>query len=551
MKQKLALGVETSESQVEKALDSLRVWAMTMTRIGGGAGFWGDRVFAPLELLSTSKLDYLILDYLAEVTMSILAKQKMRDPKKGWATDLVDWLEAGGVELLHDSGAKLVTNAGGANPADCAKMVLELACEVGWTDCRIALITGDDVVQLIDDALDGGSLVENIETGQKLSELEDGVVTANAYLGAGPIGRALESGADIVITGRVADASLIVGCMLHSCGWAAESISQGHAITTPIHRWATSEVESPLDVLASWSIAGHLIECGAQVCGGNSTDWKLIDNLAEVGYPIAEIEEGGSCIITKPEGTGGAVNRRTVAEQLLYEIGDPAAYITPDVVVDLRHTTLTETGENRVRVEGTRGLPPTDHFKVSATHLDGWFACSDLVVCGPDAVERSKACDDVMRARLSDLTRLEINSEFFGAGASLPPGLAHLKVEPSEVLIRWGARSGNRADIIEFGRSVAPLILTGPAGVAGYSARPKPREQLRYFPFLIPRDLVEPQIQIVLMNTLRLRVSDRSPRLGSVFDRLESIANGTPEDQWRRKFARRVLVRLQRPTMRE
>lgn len=520
-----------------------------VTRIGGGGGFWGDQVFAPIDLLVGEELDYLTMDYLAEVTMSILAKQKARDPQKGWATDLLDWLKAGGISLLHEKKTRLVTNAGGANPNACAEAVLSLACEIGWVDCRIAMVTGDDVLPLIDDVLDGGRAVEHMDSGILLSEVRDELVSANAYLGAGSIAQALERGADIVITGRVADASLIVGSMLHSQGWASYAINKGLPLSSLVEEWAPKDVKNPLDVLAGWTLAGHLIECGAQVSGGNSSDWEMIPNIADVGYPIAEIDRDGSAIITKIEGTGGSVTRRTVAEQMLYEIGNPTAYMTPDVIVDLSHTELKNAGKDRVMVTGTKGKPAPQTLKVSSNHKDGWFAAGDLVIPGPNAKRRAERTDLVLRERLSDLVGLEIHTEFFGAGASLPDGLRHLAVDPSEINIRWAAKSNVRSEVIEFTRAIAPLVLTGPAGVSGYSARGRPREQLRFFPFLLQRELVESRIHITMMQTLHLRLKEMDPRIDGVLARIQKMAAGEPEGLWRRRVARRVLRRLERPSV--
>ena len=517
------------------------------TLIGGAGGFWGDQVFAPIDLLVGADLDYLTMDYLAEVTMSILAKQMARDPQKGWATDLLDWLRAGGISLLHEKKTRLVTNAGGANPHACAEAVLALACEIGWVDCRIAMVSGDDVLPLIDDVLGGGKAVEHLDSGESLFNVRSDIVSANAYLGAGAIAHALERGADIVITGRVADASLIVGSMLHSEGWATKSIDEGKPVFSLVEEWAPGDIENPLDVLAGWTLAGHLIECGAQVTGGNSSDWEVIPNLADVGYPIAEISRNGDSIITKLEGTGGSVSRRTVAEQMLYEIGDPTSYMTPDVVVDLSNTKLSKAGKDRIKVSGTKGRAAPQTLKVSSNYRDGWFAAGDLVIPGPDAKARAEKTDLILRERLSDLEGIEIFTEFFGAGASLPIGLQHLATDPSEIIIRWAAKSNMRSEIIEFSRSIAPLVLTGPAGVAGYSARGRPREQLRFFPFLLQRELVEPRIQITMMQTLRLRLKEMDPRIDGVLTRIQKMADGEPEGLWRRRVARRVLRRLDRP----
>ena len=518
-----------------------------ITKIGGAGGFWGDQIFAPIDLLVGADLDYLTMDYLAEVTMSILAKQMERDSQKGWATDVIDWLRAGGISMLHQKGTRLVTNAGGANPNACAEAVLALACEIGWDDCRIAMVSGDDVLPLIDDVLGGGSMIENMDSGESMYDVRKKMVSANAYLGAGAIAHALEKGADIVITGRVADASLIVGSMLHSEGWSSNSVEKKLSVFSSIEEWSPKDIKNPLDVLAGWTVAGHLIECGAQVTGGNFSNWDIVPNLADIGYPIAEISGNGESVITKLERTGGIVNRRTVSEQLLYEIGDPKAYITPDVVVDITNVKVEEIGHNRVKVSGSRGNPAPKTLKVSSNYRDGWFAAADLVIPGPDSRRRAQKTDNVLRERLSDLEGIEIFTEFFGAGASLPSGLKHKVSNPSEILLRWAAKSHIRSEIIEFSRAIAPLVLSGPGGVAGYSARSKPREQLRFFPFLLQRELVEPRIQITIMQTLRLHLEEIDPRIGGVLTRIQKIADAEPESLWRRRVARRVLGRLERP----
>ncbi len=511
--------------------------------IGGAGGFWGDITLAPLEMLKNSNLDYLTMDYLAEVTMSIMHKQRERDIEAGWATDLEIWLRAGGMELLQKKGVKLVTNAGGANPLSCVNRVLRAASAIGWTECKVATITGDDIGNKLSALSGTGEPFLHMFDHHKggLLEHENSIVSANAYIGASGIGRALEQGADIVITGRVADASLIVGCMVHASGWAKNGSEL--EISTPLWEWAPASVQSPLDVLAGWTIAGHLIECGAQVSGGNSSDWKEVPNMDELSYPIAIVRNDGESIITKASGKGGMVTKRTVAEQLLYEIGDPNCYHTPDVSVDLTEITLTEIDKNHVHVKGAKGIMPPASLKVSACHRDGWMSTGSLMVPGPDAMGKAIALDTAMRGRLANISGLNIETEFLGAQALTPPGLRK-EITANELVVRWAISSPNKAKLTHFSRSIAPLVLTGPPGVTGYGARPRPRELLRFFPTTIRRVLIEPQINITLLQTWRSELEERIPWLEEkIISRLELLRDSDSR-LLRASIAERILNKL-------
>jgi hypothetical protein len=523
-------------------------------RIGGGGGFWGDRVDAPIKLLQEEPLDYLMFDYLSELTMSIMAKQRARNPTSGWATDLTDWLSTGGMEALHQRGVKLVTNAGGANPEACAAAVLEIAASIGWTDARLAIITGDDILPRIEDLLGSGQNLAHFETGTLLHDSGRSLLSANAYLGAGPIGAALGAGADIVITGRVADPSLLVGCMLHAAGWVEHANDLNLDRNIPIDEWAPDSVSEPLDVLAQWTIAGHLVECGAQVSGGNSTDWASIPELDNLSLPIAEVGFDGTVVITRAMQGGGRVDRRIVAEQLVYEISDPTAYITPDVVIDLSEVTLTEIRTDSVEVSNATGKPRPPELKVSASLEDGWFASASLLIPGPDAIQRARACDATLRGRL-DTTDLSICSELIGAGITLPPGIdssEHL-VEPTELLLRWAVVGENRDEVIQFTREVAPLVLTGPGGVSGYGARGRPRRQLRHWPTLLDRTLVESTVRCDIIGTMDVSqvreianqtAAARQAQHGRGIRLLGRLHEGLEYSQWTRPFARRIATRV-------
>jgi len=518
------------------------------TIIGGGGGFWGDQTMAPLKLLESADLDYLTMDYLSEVTMSIMHKQLNRNSEAGWATDLKDWLKAGGISLLRTKNVKLVTNAGGANPYSCASMVLAAASDIGWNDCRVALVIGDDLSEKLGEIAESGTQFTHMYNPSLGSLLDhsSSVVSANAYLGAGAIGRSLERGADIVITGRVADASLIVGCLLHSNGWAKRAEEANLPLCGPIANWYDGNLNESLDILAGWTVAGHLIECGAQVSGGNSTDWDYIGPLTDLGYPLAEIFPDGRCIITKPNESQGAVTSRIVAEQLLYEIGDPSAYITPDCIVDLSRIQLEEIGKDRVLVRGAKGIEQTSTLKLSASHKDGWMVVSELVAPGPNARKRAEKADFTLRSRLKHLKGMEIHSEFLGDEALTPPAMRSNAMNPSEIVIRWVATSMDKSELIEFSRAVAPLVLTGPAGICGYSARSRPREMLRFFPTLFDRNLIEAQVHIKMMHSWRHALELRMPWSNDwLFIPLENMAHSEKNIR-RSRFAEKILRRLDR-----
>jgi hypothetical protein len=523
------------------------VLAERVIRIGSGGGFWGDRPLAPIELLKRENLDYLMIDYLAELTLSIMSKQKRRDARSGWATDLELWLEAGGIDLLRRKSVKLVTNAGGANPKSCAKMVLELANRNGWHDCKVGVVTGDDLLPNLGFILENGEDLSNLESGEGILESGAEMMSANAYLGAGPIASALELGADIVITGRVADASLAVGSMLHSAGWATNAFANGLNHNSTVAEWAPDGIKNPLDILAQWTIAGHLIECGAQVSGGNSSDWSEVPSLTTLTLPIAEIRADGNVRITRARGSGGMVNRRVVAEQLVYEIGNPAKYITPDVICDLRNVTIEDVEEDVVEVAGTRGLPEPLKLKVSGAIEGGWFAASSLLVSGPDAIEKAKVADSTLRGRLADCEDMEIYTEFIGAGITLPTEIRKLvlpHLNPPEITLRMAVASPNRDDIILFSQEVAPLVLTGPAGIGGYGARPRPRRQLQFWPSLISREFVNSSVRVDLITHLKL--SQEGERFHYIRQRTRNLISRLQDELDEREWAKPIAKRLGR-----
>jgi hypothetical protein len=444
-------------------------------RIANAAGFLGDNLDAPRLTVEKAEVDYLTLEYLAELTMSILARQREKNPRLGYAEDFLTVLVSLIPALTRRTQLRIVTNAGGVNPLACAHAAGAVLVSSGLSSRRIGVVTGDDLLPRIYELQEAGCRFEHLDTGEPLADLASPIVCANAYLGARPIAEALAADADLVITGRVADASLTVGPAAHHFDWAWDD-------------WHT---------LAGASVAGHLIECGAQVTGGLSADWHEL-NLADVGYPIAEVERDGSCVITKPNDTGGAVNRRTVAEQLVYEIGNPAHYLTPDVDVDFTTVELAEAGDNRVAVRGATGRPPPEQYKVSLAYHDGYMASGQLLVYGPDCVSKAHACGEMIRRRLSraGLQFEDWHVECLGANEAAP-GLHAAPDGVREVMLRVTARDPRREALARFAKEFAPLITSGPPGIAGYATgRPQVRPVFAYWPTLVPRELIAPKVEV-------------------------------------------------------
>jgi Acyclic terpene utilisation family protein AtuA len=446
---------------------------MSAVRIGNGCGFWGDNLDAPVVLAERGRLDFLTLEYLAELTMSILALQKQKDPAAGFASDFLAVLKRLTPVWRNQPKLRIITNAGGMNPSGCAAKARAILDEAGLSDRKIAIVTGDDLLPHLDRLLEHGHAFENLDTGEPLSSIRSRVVSANAYLGSKPIVEGLKNGANLVITGRAADASLTLAPAAHSFGWQWDDWNR----------------------LAAGSAAGHLIECGAQATGGMWCHWDEAADLANVGYPIAEIEANGDFAITKPEGTGGAVNVETISEQLLYEVGDPAAYITPDVVADFTSVRLSTKARDVVHLAGCRGKPATSTYKVSIAYRDGFASSGTLVIAGPDAARKARQCGEMFQERLKRIGMAPSQSlvECLGAGDCVPGVLP--RTDPSEVVVRISARDSDRARIERFTKEFAPLVTSGPPGVTGYtSGRPAVREVFAYWPALIAKDAVNVQV---------------------------------------------------------
>ncbi len=447
-------------------------------RIASGQGFWGDLPSAPIDQVKLaskqSPIDYMMMDYLAEVTMSIMQKQKLRDPKAGYAKDLVDVIDA----ILPDIVAKnikVITNGGGVNPEACRDAIFAVARKRG-IPIRVGVVLGDNILDTLDSVIAGGNELKNMETGEPVKTVRDKVLSANVYFGAMPIVEALKQGAQIVVTGRTTDTGLTLAPMIYEFGWS----------------------ENDWDKLASGTVAGHILECGAQSSGGNfSADWKSVKDFANIGFPIAEAYPNGEFIITKHPKTGGLVSRQTVAEQLLYEIGDPKEYITPDCVADFTSIHLEDLGKDRVKVFGIKGKPATDFYKVSMSYNDGYSAQGNLTYTWPDAMGKAKVADKILRSRLkkAGCKFEEMRTEFLGVDSCHGPLTKVNYSDVQEVVVKFAVRGPDKNSIVEFGKNIAPLILTGPPSVTGFAGgRPKPSDVVAYWPALLKKTAVTPRV---------------------------------------------------------
>ncbi len=445
-----------------------------VVRIGGASGFWGDSSVGAPQLVRSGQIDYLVFDYLAELTMSILAGARLKKPELGYATDFVSVAMQAVLRDIVDKGIRVVSNAGGVNPEACAAALAALAREQGVT-LKIAVVSGDDVMPLLPGLRTAG--VREMHSG---ADLPPQVLSANAYLGALPIKAALDAGAQVVITGRCVDSAVTLGVLMHEFGWATDA-----------H-----------DLLAAGSLAGHIIECGCQATGGLHTDWDTVPDWAHIGYPIVECHSDGSFICTKPAATGGKVTPAVIAEQMLYEIGDPAAYILPDVVCDFTQVTLQQAGAHRVLVRGARGRPATPTYKVCATYLAGFRMSAQLTIVGIDAAAKARRTGEAI---------LERTGELLAQRALAPFGATHIEVlgaescygphgrgqHAREVLLRVTARHSRKDALELLAREVAPAGTSwspGTTGAGGGRASPSPL--IRQFSFLLGKDQLVPAFHI-------------------------------------------------------
>jgi len=441
-------------------------------RIANGQGFWGDWLEAPVRLVEQGPIDYLALDYLAEVTMSILQKQRQADPALGYARDFPP-LVARISGAIRERGVRVVANAGGVNPVACAREVVRLA-----PGLKVAVVLGDDVFPRLDEFLAKGYQLRDMDTGEPIAAIRDRIQSANAYIGAFPLAEALGTGAHVVVAGRSTDTALALAPMVHRFGWKP----------------------GEFDKLAAGTIAGHIIECGAQSTGGNcQVDWQTIPDMANIGYPIVEAEPDGTFVVTKHAAAGGRVSVHSVKEQLLYELGDPRQYITPDCVADFTSIRLEDAGPGRVRVSGIRGGPRPPTLKLSISYANGWKAIGTLVYSWPQALEKARAADRIVRERLRGLGLKfdEIHTEYFGVNACLGPA-APPNPDPPEVQLRIGVRGADKKAADRFTRELIPLVLNGPPGATGFGeGRPVVREIVAYWSALVPREEIVTRVEVV------------------------------------------------------
>jgi hypothetical protein len=453
---------------------------MKTIRIAAGQGFWGDSLEAPVDQVFGGEIDYLMLDYLAEVTMSIMQKQRSRDPNAGYARDFVPLMERI-LPACVERNIRVIANAGGVNPRGCAQAVIDVARQLNLGGkAKMGIVAGDDIMDRLDDFIARGIELKNLDTGEPLASVRRQIQSANVYFGAHPIVDALKQGAQTIITGRSTDTGLTLAPMIYEFGWAADD-------------W---------DHLAAGTIAGHTIECGAQASGGNcQVDWEAIPDLANIGYPICEASEDGTFVITKHASTGGRITVAAVKEQLVYEMGDPHSYITPDCVADFTTIQLEQAGPDRVRFHSITGRPATEFYKVSISYAAGFKAVGSLVYSWPDAYKKAQAADRILRARLEKLGLEfdEMLTEFVGAGACHGPRLAGApSPDVAEVAMRIGVRGTDKRAIERFTKEIAPLALNGPPVVTGFgSGRPKVEEIVAYWPALIPKSEVSPAVEVI------------------------------------------------------
>ena len=470
--------------------------------IANCGGFWGDDPTAPRRQVEGGPIDYLVMDYLAEVTMALLQKQKARKPETGYPADFITHLRDV-LAACVQRGIRIITNAGGVNPIACRAAVEAVAADLGVADrVKVALVLGDDLHSRLDELLAGGEPFTNMDTGQPLSDIRPRVLSANAYIGAAGIVRALERGANVVITGRVADAAVALGPMMYEFGWSSTD-------------W---------DRLAAGIVAGHAIECGTQCTGGNFTDWPLVKTYRRIGFPLVEVEEDGSFVVTKHPNTGGLVSVHTVAEQILYEIGSPA-YMTPDVIARFDSVRLEQEGPDRVRVTGARGEPAPDKLKVSISYHAGWRAFGRLVVAGPEALAKANRVaeafwDSAGGRNLYD----QALHQFIGWNACHAPLAA---CEPGEVMVQFAVRDQDERKInSRFAPQVVPRVLGTVPGITYIAdqGRPRASEVVAFWPALVSREAVKER---VLVGEEELVIEQRAESRGQHAPHLTHLSRPT------------------------
>jgi hypothetical protein len=445
-----------------------------IVRIGGAGGFLGDSSVAAPQLISGGRLDYLILDYLAEATMPMLAMMQKGRPEGGYARDFTEWVWKDNIRELKRQSIKVVTNAGGLNPKACRARMEALATEAGLS-FNIAIVEGDDLRGDLGRLAD----VREMVSGDGFPAA-DAVLNASVYFGADPIVAALRAGADVVITGRVVDSALVLAPLMYEFGWKA----------------------SDYDQLAGGSLAGHVIECGAQATGGLFTDWESVPDWAHIGYPIVECAADGSFIVTKPEGTGGLVTCATVGEQILYEVGDPQAYMLPDVVCDFAGLKIEQVGDQRVRVSQTKGRAPSGFYKVSVTHADGWRCLAAMPVVGRDAARKAERQADAVIERVEEMLRNRNLPPFRAKriealGAEATYGANSRARDVREVVCKIGVEHDDPAAMEVFLREIdSPTTSMSPGSTGWFAGRPTVSPVIRVYSCLIDRTTLSPRVDL-------------------------------------------------------
>jgi hypothetical protein len=483
--------------------------AARTVRIGGASGFWGDSSVGAPQLVALGELDYLVFDYLAELTMSILAAARAKDPQLGYATDFVQVTLRAVLREVVARGIRVVSNAGGVNPDACAAAIAALAQELG-VQVSVAVVSGDDALALVPQLREEG--VTELQSGAPLPAK---LLTANAYLGALPVKAALDSGAQIVVTGRCVDSAVTLGALMHEFGWAADDY----------------------DRLAQGSLAGHIIECGCQATGGLHTDWESVPDWPHIGYPVIECAEDGSFVVGKPPGTGGLVNTAVVGEQMLYEIGDPRRYLLPDVTCDFTRVRMEQLGEHRVRVSGARGLAPGPAYKVSATYADGLRCHAQLTVIGIDAARKAQRTGEAILARtrelfaaqgLADFTRTRI--EVLGAETSYFGAQARTR-DVREAVLHLAVMHPQKAALELFAREIAPAGTSWAPGTTGAGGRPSPSPAIKQFAFLLPKERLQPRV-LLQGRQIEVPIPAGQPQVPAPTDDTAQ-ASALPEDETR------------------
>ena len=438
---------------------------MKEVKIANGQGFWGDSVQAPVDLINYGKIDYLTLDYLAEVTISIMQKQKMKNSSMGYASDFPA-LIIDNYKNLVKNNIKVITNAGGVNPTACAE---KIKGSLNDKKINIGIIEGDDILNKIDYFIDKGVSFKNIDTGDSLDKIKNNICSANVYIDSYCIKEALDLNADIVLSGRVSDPGLTLGPLLHEFNWK----------------------KSDYNKIAAGTLAGHIIECGAQCTGGNFSRWYDIKDLYKIGYPIANVSKSGDFSIVKPSNTGGLINKYTITEQILYEMGNPTNYISPDVCVDFTSFQLDDLGNNKVFISKVKGYKPTNTYKVSISYIAGYKSTGQLTISGPNSYLKAKKTAEIIWARLKNIgvNFEKNNTEYIGKSEY---------DNDNDITLRLSVLDKSKENVSRFGKEISPVITSGLPGTTGFSGgRPKPQEVIAYWPALIPKKLINTKVRLI------------------------------------------------------